>query len=233
MKVFGATAIRNVALVGHSGAGKTQLASALVFDAGAVNRLGKVDEGTTVTDYDEEAIARKHTLGASLASFEWNKHKINLIDTPGVGNFLGDSRAALRVAELAVVVVDAVSGVQVSTEKVWAYADEQQLPRLVVVNRLDRERASLTRTLESMQSTLGRACVPVQLPIGTEKDFKGVVDLVSMKAITFASDESGKATEGPVPEAMAAEARRRATDSSRWSPRRTTASWRSSLTPAR
>ena len=207
MKVFGASAIRNVALVGHSGAGKTQLASALVFDAGAVNRLGKVDEGTTVTDYDEEAIARKHTLGASLASFEWNKHKINLIDTPGVGNFLGDARAALRVAELAVVVVDAVSGVQVSTEKVWGYADEQQLPRLVVVNRLDRERASLSRALESMQSTLGRACVPIQLPIGTEKDFKGVVDLVAMKALTFAGDESGKVTEGPVPDAMAAEAK--------------------------
>ena len=108
MKVFDAAGIRNVALVGHSGAGKTQLASALLFDAGAVNRFGKVDEGTTVTDYDEEAIARKHTLAASLAFLEWNKHKINLIDTPGMGNFLADARAALRVAEAAVVVVDAV-----------------------------------------------------------------------------------------------------------------------------
>ena len=207
MRVFDAATVRNVAIVGHSGAGKTQLASALVFDAGAVTRLGKVDDGTTVTDYDEEAIARKHTLGASLASFEWNKHKVNLIDTPGVGNFLGDARAALRVAELAVVVVDAVSGVQVSTEKVWALADEAELPRLVVVNRLDRERASLARTLDSMRGTLGRNVVPIQLPIGDEKDFKGVVDLVGMKALLFAPDESGRMTEAPVPDALASEAR--------------------------
>ena len=176
MKVYDAAGIRNVALVGHSGAGKTQLTSALLFGAGAVNRFGKVDEGTTVTDYDEEEIARKHTLSAGLAYFEWNKCKVNLIDTPGMGNFLGDARAALRVAEAALVVIDAVSGVQVSTEKVWAYADEQQLPRLLVVNRLDRERASLDRTLDSVRETLGRNCVKVQLPIGAEKDFRGLHD---------------------------------------------------------
>ena len=206
MKVYDAAGIRNVAVVGHSGAGKTQLASALLFDAGAVNRFGKVDEGTTVTDYDEEEIARKHTLAASLAPFEWNKCKVNLVDTPGMGNFLGDARSALRVAEAALVVVDAVSGVQVSTEKVWAYAEEFQLPRLIAVNRLDRERASLDRTLESLRTTLGRNCVPVQLPIGVEKDLSGVVDLVAMKAFTFAADESGKMTEGPVPGGMAADA---------------------------
>jgi elongation factor G len=206
MKVYDAAGIRNVALVGHSGSGKTQLASALLFDAGAVNRFGKVDEGTTVTDHDEEEIARKHTLAAALAPLEWNRHKINLIDTPGMGNFLGDAQAALRVAEAALVVVDAVSGVQVSTEKVWGYAEEFALPRLVVVNRLDRERASLTRTLESLHTTLGRNCVPVQLPLGEEKNFKGVVDLVAMKALTFAGDDSGKMTEGPVPEALASEA---------------------------
>jgi len=205
MKVYDAAGIRNVAFVGHSGSGKTQLTSALLFDAGSVNRFGKVDEGTTVTDYDEEEIARKHTLSAALAYLEWNKHKINVIDTPGMGNFLGDARAALRVVEAAVVVVDAVSGVQVSTEKVWEYADEQKLPRLLVVNRLDRERASLDRTLDSMRALLGRNCVPVQLPIGVEKDFIGVVDLVSLKALTFAADESGKITEGPVPGAMAAD----------------------------
>src|SRR2546428_2788006 len=116
MKVYDAASIRNAALVGHAGSGKTQLASAVLSDTGAVNRFGKVDEGTTVTDYDEEEIARKHTLAASLAPFEWNKHKINLIDTPGMGNFLSDARAALRVSEAAVVVVDAISGVQVSTE---------------------------------------------------------------------------------------------------------------------
>jgi elongation factor G len=206
MKVYDAAGIRNVALVGHSGAGKTQLASALLFDAGAVNRFGKVDDGTTVTDYDEEAIARKHTLAATLAPLEWGKAKINLIDTPGMGNFLTEARAALRVVEAAAVVVDAVAGVEVSTEKVWSYANEFQLPRLVVVNRLDRDRASLSRTLESMRSTLGRACVPVQMPIGEEKTFTGVVDLVAMKAYTFPADASGTPTEGPVPEALAAAA---------------------------
>jgi len=203
MKVYDAASIRNVAIVGHSGAGKTQLASALLFDAGAVNRFGKVDEGTTVTDYDEEAIARKHTLSASLGVAEWNKHKINLIDTPGMGNFLADARAALRVAEAAIVVVDAVGGVQVSTEKVWEDAVVARLPRLIVINRLDRERASVDRALESVRSTLSRNAIPAQLPIGEEKDFKGVIDLVAMKALTFAGDESGKMTEGPVPEALA------------------------------
>ena len=169
MKVYDARSIRNVALVGHSGSGKTQLASALLFDAGAVNRLGKVDDGTTVTDYDEEEIARKHTLSASLAYAEWNKTKINFIDTPGMANFLSDARAALRVADAALVVVDAVSGVQVQTEKVWEIADELELPRLVVVNRLDRERASLERTLDSLHQPLGRTVIPIQLPIGEEK----------------------------------------------------------------
>ena len=202
MKVFDAAGIRNVALVGHTGAGKTQLASALLFDAGAVNRFGKVDEGTTITDYDEEAIARKHTLAASLAWCEWNKTKINLIDTPGMGNFLSDARAALRVAEAAIVVVDAVGGVNVSTEKAWATADELGLPRLIVCNRLDRERASLERALESMRTSLGRNCVPVQMPIGEEKDFRGVIDLVAMKALTFAPDDSGKITETGVPDPL-------------------------------
>ena len=147
MKVYDAAAIRNAALVGHTGSGKTQLASAMLFDAGAVNRFGKVDEGTAVTDYDEEEIARKHTLAASLAYAEWSKQKINIIDTPGMGNFLSDARAALQVADAAVVVVDAVGGVMVQTEKMWAASDELRLPRLVVLNRLDRERASLDRTL--------------------------------------------------------------------------------------
>src|SRR6266566_7022305 len=165
MKVYDAATIRNIALVGHTSSGKTQLASAMLSVAGTVNRFGKVDEGTTVTDYDEEEIARKHTLGASLAFAEWNKLKINLIDTPGVGNFLADALAALNVADAAVVVVDAVAGVMVQTEKVWASADEGGLPRLVVVNRLDRERASLDRTLASLRESCSRAVIPIQLPI--------------------------------------------------------------------
>jgi len=196
MKVYDAASLRNVALIGHSGAGKTQLTSAALFDAGMVNRLGQVDDGTTVTDYDEEEIARKHTLGSSLAFAEWNKHKINLVDTPGVANFLSDARAALRVVDLGLVVVDAVSGVEVSTEKMWAAADEMELPRLVVLNRVDRERASLDRALESLQGAFGRGVIPVQLPIGEEKSFQGIIDLVGMKAITFAD---GKAAECDIP----------------------------------
>jgi elongation factor G len=167
-----------------------------------VNRLGKVDEGNTVTDYDEEEIARKHTLTASLAYAEWNKTKINLIDTPGFGNFFSDARAALNVADAALLLVDAVAGVEVQTEKAWEAAAELRLPRIVVLNRLDRERASLERSLDSLRQSCGREVVPIQLPIGEERDFKGVVDLVSMKAYTFASDGSGKMSEGPVPADM-------------------------------
>ena len=199
MRVYDAQSIRNVALVGHSGAGKTQMVSALLFDAGAVNRFGRVDDGTTVTDYDEEEIARKHTLACSLAYAEWNKHKINFIDTPGMGNFLSDSRAALRVADAALVVVDAVHGAEVSTEKIWAAADELEVPRIIVLNRLDRERASLDRSLQSLRGVFGRTVVPLQLPIGEEQRFCGVVDLVSMKGWTFPTDGSGKPSEAPIP----------------------------------
>ncbi len=205
MKVYDAPSIRNVALVGHSGAGKTQLTSALLFDAGAVNRFGRVDEGTTVTDYDEEEIIRKHTLSCSLAFVEWNKHKINIIDTPGMSNFLSDSRAALRVADAALVVIDAVHGVEVSTEKMWSAAQDLEVPRMVVLNRLDRERASLERSLESLRTAFGRTVIPVQLPIGEEKGFKGVVDLVTMTGWTF-SGESGKPSQVDVPADMQTQA---------------------------
>ncbi len=203
MKVYDAGSLRNVALVGHSGAGKTQLTSTLLFAAGAVNRLGRVDEGTTVTDYDEEEIARKHTLSAGLAYAEWQKTKVNFVDTPGMANFLSEARAALRVVDCALIVVDAVSGAEVSTEKTWAIADEYEVPRMVVLNRLDRERASLERALGTLHEAFGRSVIPVQLPIGEEKDFKGIVDLVSMKAITFAG---GKPQESDVPADVAGRA---------------------------
>ncbi|HTL02384.1 MAG TPA: elongation factor G [Vicinamibacterales bacterium] len=203
MKVYDAANIRNVALIGHSASGKTQLVSAALFDAGTVNRFGKVDEGTTVTDFDEEEIARKHTLSASLAYAEWNKVKINFIDTPGIASFFADARAGLRVADAALLAVDAVSGVQVQTEKTWQAAEELGLPRLVVVNRMDRERASLERTLASIRATLNRAVVPIQLPIGEEKSFRGVVDLVAEKAYIYQTDGSGKFTESAVPPDMA------------------------------
>jgi elongation factor G len=168
-----------------------------------VNRFGQVDEGTTVTDYDEEEIARKHTLSASLAYAEWNKTKINLIDTPGVGNFLSDARAALHVADAAAVVVDAVSGPMVQTEKVWEAAGELGLPRLVVLNRLDRERSSLSRSLDALRVVCNRTVIPIQLPIGEEKSFKGIVDLVTKKAYIFQVDGSGKFSEGEIPANMA------------------------------
>ncbi len=204
MKVYDAASIRNVALVGHSASGKTQLASAILSDAGMITRFGKVDDGTTVTDSDEEEITRKHTLSASLAYAEWNKQKINLIDTPGAGNFLADAIAAVQVADAALVVVDAVAGVMVQTEKVWEAAEARGLPRLVVLNRLDRERASLERSLASLHESCNRAVIPIQLPIGEEKNFRGIVDLISKKAFIFQTDESGKFSEGAVPGDMAA-----------------------------
>jgi elongation factor G len=203
MKVYDAASIRNVALVGHSGSGKTQLASAILADAGMINRFGRVDEGTTVTDYDEEEIARKHTLSASLAYAEWNRQKINLIDTPGVGNFLADALAALNIADAALVVVDAVSGVMVQTEKVWAAAEESGLPRVIAINRLDRDRASLERALASLRESCSRSVIPIQLPIGEEKHFRGVVDLVAKKAFVFKTDGTGAFTESAVPAEMA------------------------------
>ncbi|MGE0392583.1 MAG: elongation factor G [Vicinamibacterales bacterium] len=205
MKEYEAAGIRNVAVVGHGGCGKTQLISALLFAAGAVTRLGRVDDGTTVTDFDDEAIARKHTLASSLAHAEWRGLKLNLIDTPGFANFLTDARAALRVVEAALVAVDGVAGVEVQTEKLWNEAAALGLPRLVTVNRLDRDRSSLPRTLEALQSHLDRAIVPVQLPVGEEKGFTGVVDLVTMRAFTLAPG-SATVTEGDVPAEMAAAA---------------------------
>jgi elongation factor G len=201
MKVYDATSLRNVAIIGHGGCGKTQLVSTMLFVAGAVNRIGRVDDGTTVTDFDEEEIARKHTLSSSLAYAEWQKAKINIIDTPGFANFLTDARAALRVVEAALVVVDAVAGVEVQTEKLWAEAAALSLPRIVVLNRLDRDRASLERTLESLRRDCAREIVPIQLPLGEEKAFTGIVDLVRMKAQMFGGD--GKMTEGEIPSSLA------------------------------
>jgi elongation factor G len=192
MKVYDAPNIRNVAVVGHGGSGKTSLVSALLFDMGAVNRLGRVEDGTTVTDFDPDEVERRISLQTAPAWGEWKKTKINLLDAPGYANFLFEARSALRVADAALVVVDAVSGVEVQTEKVWGYAAEEGLPRLVVINRMDRERASFTRTLDSLQSVFGRGVVPLAIPLGEERGFVGVADLVSGKADVYADDQSGK-----------------------------------------
>jgi elongation factor G len=202
MKVYDAPNIRNVAVVGHGGCGKTSLVSALLFDAGAVNRIGRVDEGTTVTDFDPDEVERKISLLAALAFAEWKKTKLNLIDAPGYANFLSEARSALRVAEAALVVVDAVAAVEVQTQKVWGYAEEGGLARLLVVNRMDRDNASFERALDAIQKSFGRSAVPVAVPIGEGKAFKGVVDLVSEKAHLYADDASGKFQTGEIPAAQ-------------------------------
>ncbi|HXG63551.1 MAG TPA: elongation factor G, partial [Blastocatellia bacterium] len=199
MKVYDMKEIRNVGIVGHGDAGKTSLVAAMLFDAGATNRLGRVDEGTTVTDYDEDEIAKKITIYSSLAYCEWNQNKINIIDTPGYRAFLLDAKACLRVCDTALFVVDAVNGVEVQTEKVWEYAREFGLPRLFVINKMDRERANFDQAVASIVETFDRRAVPIQIPIGSEKDFKGVIDVIHMRAYTYASDGSGKFTEGDVP----------------------------------
>jgi elongation factor G len=192
MKVYDTPSIRNVAVVGHGGCGKTSLVSAMLFDMGAVNRLGRVDDGTTATDFDPDEIERRISLQTALAWGEWRKAKVNLLDAPGYANFFAEAQAGLRVADAALVVVDAVAGVEVQTERSWHYAVEQGIPRVIVVNRMDRERASFLRTLDSLQSAFGRAVVPLAIPLGEEKGFVGVADLLSEKADVYSNDQSGK-----------------------------------------
>ena len=207
MKTYEGANIRNVALVGHSHSGKTSLASAMLFTAGATQRLGRVDEGNTVTDYDEEEISRGMSIAAATAVMEWGKTKINLIDTPGFSMFIHEAEMVLPAVDSALVVVDAVSGVEVVTERIWHYADKFLLPRAIVCTRMDRERADFTRVMESLTTAFGRTVVPVQLPIGSEKSFTGVVDLVKMQAYTYEMGGNGKAKVGPIPANMEAEAK--------------------------
>jgi elongation factor G len=190
MKVYSGSEIRNVAVVGHNDTGKTTLVSQLLFNAGAATRMGRVEDGTTVTDFDQDEIERKHSISAAIGFVEWKDTKINLIDTPGFGIFIMEARGAMRVADSAAVVVSGVTGVEVTTEKVWKFAEEYALPRIIIVNKMDRERSSFTRTLDALQKKFGKNVVPIQLPIGEEKDFSGVVDLVSMKAWKYATDGS-------------------------------------------
>jgi elongation factor G len=199
VKIYEGENIRNVALVGHGDSGKTQLVSALLYTAGMVNRLGKVDDGTSVTDYDEEEIQRKFSISASLACAEWGKTKVNFIDTPGYNIFMHETEAALAAADSVLVLIHAVAGIEVQTEKVWGFSEKYGVPRAFVINQLDRDRASFGRTLEALRNTYGREVTPVQLPIGEERNFRGLVDLVSMKAFLFDPDGSGKGKETEIP----------------------------------
>jgi elongation factor G len=200
MKAYDAPSIRNIAVVGHGGCGKTSLVSSLLFDVGAVNRIGRVEDGTAVTDFDPDEIERRISLQTAVAYGEWRKIKLNLLDAPGYANFLPEARSALRVADAALVVVDAVSGVEVQTEKVWSYAEEYGIPRVIVVNRMDRERASFERAMESLSAAFGRGVVPLAIPLGEEKGFVGVADLLQEKADVYADDQSGKYQAVELPE---------------------------------
>ena len=180
--VYATDELRSVVLLGHGSSGKTMLAEAMLFNSGAINRMGKVEEGSTVSDSDEEEIRRHISLGLALVPVEWEKHKINVLDTPGYLDFVGEVISGIRVADAGIVVVDAVSGVEVGTELVWQNADAQSLPRAIFVNKMDRDNASFDHVLESLREKFDGTFVPLQLPIGEQSSFKGVVDLIEMKA---------------------------------------------------
>jgi elongation factor G len=203
MEKYGLDNIHNVVLLSHGGAGETTLAEAMLFNAGAINRLGKVDDGSSSSDYDPDEIKRKISINLSLLPCEWRESKINVIDAPGYNDFVGEVKAGMRVSEGAVIVVCGASGVEVGTELVWGYCEEAGLPRLVFVNRMDRENADFPRVVEEIKTKLGARCVPLQLAIGAHTSFEGVVDLLSMKAYT---GSGAQAKETEIPEALKAQA---------------------------
>jgi elongation factor G len=213
MKSYNTDWIRNVGIVGHGDTGKTQLVSSLLFAAGMTPKLGKVAEGSAPTDWDEEEIARKISIHTGIAHAEWHaaghaeKTKINLLDTPGYSTFINETKASLIAADSAMILVDAVAGVQVVTEKVWDYAVEYDLPRIFLMNWMDRDLANFERALDSIQHVFGRGVVPVQLPIGWEKGFRGVVDLITMKALLYTPDGNGVAKIEEIPQALAEDAK--------------------------
>jgi elongation factor G len=200
MNVYRAAQIRNVALISHGGAGKTSLVDAALYDAGTVTRIGKVDDATSVSDTDADEIKRRMSINLTVIPVEWGDTKLNLLDTPGYADFVGEVMAGLRVADAALVVVTADKGVEVGTELVWRHADEHHLPRMVFINKLDREHTSFERALESLRAHFGQKVVPLQIPIGEQAGFSGVVDLISGKAFSF---EGGKVSERDMPADLA------------------------------
>ncbi len=211
MKDYSPEQLRNVAIVGHGSSGKTSLTAAMLFEAGVTSRLTKVDKGNTITDYDPEEIERKISINSTPCFVEWKDHKINIIDTPGYSSFLWDTRAGLRAVDSALLVVCGVAGVEVGTEKVWEMLEELKLPRIIAINKLDRENSSFNRTVEQIQQFFGRQAIPVQIPIGEEKNFSGVVDLLQQKAYIFEKDESGQFKESEIPAELQAEVQKRYT----------------------
>lgn len=199
MANFEVDKIRNVAVIAHGGAGKTSLIEAMLFDSGSIDRLGRVDDGTTTTDYEPEEISRKITIISSMAFCNWNGYRINLVDTPGFINFLEDTRGCLRGVDGAIVIVSALSGVKAETQKIWRYASEFELPRIVFVNKMDKDTANFSRAVGELEKAFEKEALPLQLPIGAGESFKGIVDLIKMKAFTFAN---GKVAESEIPDDM-------------------------------
>ncbi len=182
MRTYKPEAIRNVVLVGHSSSGKTSLSEAMLFNAGVINRMGRVEDGNTVSDYSPEEIRRTISIYTSLIPFEWRDVKINILDTPGYPDFVGEVKGALRVADMGLLLVDAVAGVEVGTELVWSYMDERSLPRAILVNKMNRENADFQRALDNIRAAFSGMIVPLHIPIGSGEGFKGVIDLVKQKA---------------------------------------------------
>lgn len=204
MKKYEPDVIRNVGIFSHGGDGKTSIVEAMLFLAGENNRLGRVDDGTSLMDYEPEEIERNITISSSLACFEWAKHKINFIDTPGDDNFIADAKLCMKVVDGAVIVVSAVDGVKVGTEKVWQYANEFGIPVGILVNKLDRERADFERTFENIRKSFSdKSVLALQIPMGKEEGFKGMIDLLAMKAYTYKNDGSGAFETGAIPEEFA------------------------------
>jgi len=209
MKAYNTAQLRNVGLFSHGGSGKTSLLEAMLFSSKAINRMGQVNEGNTVSDYDPDEVKRHISVQISVAPIEWKETKINVLDAPGYAEFSGEVKAAMRVVDTALLLADASAGVEVGTEQMWRYADERGCPRMVFVNKMERENADFKMAFHSIQTVLGKKCAPLQLPIGSQQQFKGIVDLLTMKAYTFQpGDTSGKVTEGEIPADLLEDAQR-------------------------
>ncbi|NVN98701.1 MAG: elongation factor G [Geobacteraceae bacterium] len=208
MGKYDTSKIRNLGIIAHGGAGKTSLSEAILFDTGMIDRLGKVDDGTSTMDFEPEEIKRKISITSSLDHCEWKDYSIHLVDTPGYGDFIADTRACMRTLDCAVIILSAISGVKVQTEEVWAWANEFEIPRIAFVNKLDRERANFFRAIDDMEKALKARGVAIQIPLGIEDGFEGVIDLIKMKAYRYTKDRSGAFTEIGIPAEYADEAAR-------------------------
>ncbi|HTP65147.1 MAG TPA: GTP-binding protein, partial [Geobacteraceae bacterium] len=208
MAKYDTAKLRNIGIVAHGGAGKTSLAEAILFTSGMTDRLGSVDEGTSNLDYEPEEIKRKITIAAALHHCEWQGHYLHIVDTPGYGNFIADTRACMRALGGAVVILSAISGVKVQTEEIWEWANEFEIPRIAFVNKMDREHANFLRAIDDMEKALKARGVAVQMPLGAAETFAGVIDLIKMKAYRYKDDVSGAYAEEEIPAEYQAEAQR-------------------------